>query len=64
MNEINDQNLWNFELGSQRSMNVPIWIVVAFQQRDRQDSPNLNKDTFCRLPVTGAQYPNQDIEIP
>ena len=53
--EVNNQNLWNFELGSQKSMNVPIRIVTGFQQRDRQDSQSLNNDTFCRLPVISAQ---------
>ena len=55
MKEVNNQNLWNFELGSHENMNVPIWIIVGFQQRDRQDSQNLNNDTFCRLPVVSAQ---------
>ena len=36
-------------------MKVPIWINIGFQQRDRQDSQNLNNDTFCRLSVTKAQ---------
>ena len=36
-------------------MSVPIWILIAFQQRALQDSQNLNIDTFCRLPVTSAQ---------
>ena len=27
MQEVNYQILWNFELGSQESMNVPIWII-------------------------------------
>ena len=36
-------------------MNVPIWIIIGFQQRDRQDSQNLINDTFCRLPVVSAQ---------
>ena len=36
-------------------MNVPIWINIGFQQRDRQGSQNLNNHTFCRLPVTSAQ---------
>ena len=49
--EINIQNLWNFELGSQESMNVPISNIIGFQQRDRQDSQNLNNDNFCRLPI-------------
>ena len=37
-------------------MNVPIWIIISFQQRDSQESQNLNIDAFCRLPVTSAQY--------
>ena len=53
MKEIN-QNLWNFELGNRERMNVPVWIIVGFQQQDRQDSQNLNNDTFCRLPVITA----------
>ena len=55
MKEVNNQNLWNFELGSQENMNVPIWIIIGFQQQDRQDSQNLNNDTFIRLPVVSAQ---------
>ena len=54
MKEVNNQNHWNFELGSQESMNVSIWIIKGFQRRDRQDSQNLNKDTFCRIPVVSA----------
>ena len=68
MKEVNNQKLWNFELGSQENMNVPIWINLGFQQQDRQDSRNLNNDTFCRLPVVSAQcvigtekYPDVDI---
>ena len=52
---VRNQNLWNFERGSQESMNVPKWIILGFQQRDRQDSQNLKKDTFRRLPVVSAQ---------
>ena len=55
MKELKSQNLWNFDLGSQESLNVPIWIVIGFQQRERQDSQNVNNDTFCRLPVVSAQ---------
>ena len=36
-------------------MNVPIWIIIGLQQQDRQNSQNLNSDTFCRLPVVSAQ---------
>ena len=55
LKEVDTQNLWSFELGTHENMNVPIWIVVRFQQRDRQDSQKLAKDTFCRLPITSAQ---------
>ena len=55
MKSLNNQNLWNFELGSQESMNVPIWIIIGFQERGRKDSQNLNNDTFCRLLVTSCQ---------
>ena len=53
--EVNKQNLWNFEFESQESMNVPIWIIIGFQQQDRQGSQDLNNDTICRLPVVSAQ---------
>ena len=53
--EVKNENLWKFELGSQESMNVSIWIIVGFQQKDRQDPQILNNDTFCWLPVASAQ---------
>ena len=37
MEEVNIRNLWNFELGSQESMDVYIWIIMGFQQKDRRD---------------------------
>ena len=55
LKEVKNQNLWIFELSSQESMNIPIWITIRFQQQNRQDSQNLNNDTFCRLPVISAQ---------
>ena len=35
--------------------NQVIWTTIGFQERDGQDSQNLNIDSFCRLPVTSAQ---------
>ena len=68
MKEVNTQNLWMFELGTQEGINVPIWIFVAFQQNDRQNDQNLNNDTFYRPLVTSAQciigterYPDSSI---
>ena len=53
--DVSNQNLWNFKLGSQESMNVPIGITIGVEQRDRQDSQDLNADTFCRVLGTNAQ---------
>ena len=55
MKEVNTQNLWSFELGTQEGVNVPIWIIVGFQQSDRHFDENLNNDSFYRPPVTSAQ---------
>ena len=55
MKEINTQNLWTFELGTQEGINVPTWIFEAFQQNDRQNDQDLNNDTFYRPLVTSAQ---------
>ena len=55
MKEVNTQNFWSFELGTQEGINIPTWIFVAFQQNDRQHDQNLNNDTFVRLPVISAQ---------
>ena len=55
MKEVNTQNVWTFELGTQEGVSIPTWIFVAFQQNDRQHDQNLNNDTFVRLPVISAQ---------
>ena len=55
MKKVKNQNFWTFELGTQEGVNVPIWIIVGFQQSDRQHDQNLNSDTFYRPPVTSAQ---------
>ena len=47
--EIKSQIFWTFELGSQEGINVPLWIIVGFQQKDRHESRNLNNDTFLDL---------------
>ena len=55
MKEVNTQNFWTFELGTQEGVNVPIWIIVGFQQGDRQHDQNLNNDTFYKKPVSSSQ---------
>ena len=70
MKEVNTQNFWTFELGTQEGINIPSWIFVGFQQNNRQHDQNLNNDTFIRLPVISAQviigterYPDSAILI-
>ena len=70
MKEVNTQNFWTFELGTQEGINIPTWIFVGFQQNDRQHNQNLNDDTFVRLPVISAQvvigterYPDSAIPL-
>ena len=55
MKEVNTQNFWTFELGTQEGINIPTWIFIVFQQNDRQHDQNLNNDTFVRLPLMSAQ---------
>ena len=55
MEQIKNQKTWNFHIGTQKNTIVPIWLHIGSQQQDRQNSKNLNNDTFCRLPVTCVQ---------
>ena len=55
LKEVGTQNLWKFELGTHQGINIPIWIIIGFQQRERQDSRNMINDTFYRTPGTSVQ---------
>ena len=55
MKEVNTQNLRSFDLGTQEGVIFSVWIIVGFQQRDKQDSQNLANDTFHRPLLTSAQ---------
>ena len=63
--EVSNQNLWNFKLGSQENMNVPIWIIIGFQQQNRQNRQNLNNDFFlgCLLLVLNVLLARKNILI-
>ena len=56
MKEVNTQNLWTFELGTGEGINFPIWIIVGFQQKNRQDSQNSSNDTFHTPSVISSQF--------
>ena len=55
MKEVNTQNWFAFELGTQEGINVPTWIYVVVQENVRQHDQNLNNDTFYKKPVVSAQ---------
>ena len=55
MKKLFTQNLWHFELASQKGIKVPFGLTVRLQQRNRQKSQNLKNVTFHRLIVTSAQ---------
>ena len=52
--EVNTQNYWTFQLGTQEGTNIPLWIFTILRQNDRENDRNLINDSFCRLPVTSA----------
>ena len=56
MKEVKTQKWWTFNTGNQEVINVPIWIFVFFQRNDRQHDESLINDTFCRMPITSAQF--------
>ena len=68
MKQVCNQKEWLLELGVGENMNVPIWVIIGFQQQDRKVLQKLSNDTFCKLPVVSAKcvistenYPNAGI---
>ena len=49
MIDIITQNLWTFGFSSQEGINVPVWPIVGFQQRDRQNSARRKLINFEQL---------------
>ena len=55
MKEVNTQKIWHFELGTHEGINISIWIIIVFQQKERKFSQNMKYVIFYRPPVTSAQ---------
>ena len=55
MQEVKNRKTWQFQIGVEESTNISIFIIIGFQQQDRENSQNLNFDPFIRLPITSAQ---------
>ena len=43
-------------MGTQEGIKVPICVIVAFKQNNRQNSQTLNNDSFYTPPATSAQW--------
>ena len=56
MKDVNIENIWTFELGVANGIHVPVYVLVAFTQRDQLDQLHQNIDTFYRVTVVNAQY--------
>ena len=54
MKEVNTQNFWTFHFLTQDGI-ISVWIIVGFQQKERQDSQNLNNVSFSNFPEISAQ---------
>ena len=49
MKEVITQNLCNFDLGTEQRINILLWIIVGFQQSDRELDQKLNNDSSIDL---------------
>ena len=66
--DVNTNNNWTFELGNSGE-STPIFVIVAFQARNKIDSQTHDTAIFDRLPVSNAvckigseKYPDDGIE--
>ena len=55
MKAVTTENNWNFEFGIGNGIDVPIYIMVEFMQRDQFNQQHQNNDTFYRSSVLNAQ---------
>ena len=58
--EVNTQNFWTFELGTQEGINNPICIFVIFLQIDRQHDQNLNSYQISSN-IRSSRYRNKTV---
>ena len=53
--DITSENNWSFELGVGDSVDMPIYVIVGFMQRDQFNQQHQNNDTIYRPSVVKAQ---------
>ena len=67
--DVNNNNNWTFELGNSNNESCPIFVIVGFQARKKNDSQIHNNATFDNFPISNAvcktgseKYPDDGIE--
>ena len=55
MKDVTTEINWTFELGVGDGIDIPIYVVVGFMQRDQFNQQHQNNDTFYRPGVLNAQ---------
>ena len=55
MKGVTTENNRTFELVAGESVDVPIYVVVGFMQRDQFNQQHQKNGTFCRPSVVNAQ---------
>ena len=55
MKDVTTENNWTFALGVGDGIDIPIYVIVGFMQRDQFNQQHQNNDTFCRPSVVNAQ---------
>ena len=53
--DVTIENVWTFELGVGDGVDIPIFVVLGFMQRDQFKQQHQNKDSSCRPSVVNAQ---------
>ena len=56
MKDVTTENFWTFELAVGDGIDIPIYVVVGFMQRDQFNQQHQNNDTFKRPSGVNAQF--------
>ena len=64
MKDVTTENNWTFELGVGDGIDIPIYVIVGFMQRDQFNQQHQNNDTFYRPSVVNAQSILGSEELP
>ena len=54
MKDVTTENNWTFELGLGYGVDIPIYVIVGFKQRDQVNQQHRNNYTFYRPSVLNA----------